>query len=110
MHRIKEHIIFRLLKFLLVIALMVPSTIKLIHVFEHHEHEICVGGDTTHIHKIDLDCEFQKFQLTTHFNLPDVDFAVFQPKKISTSIESQYFFLSKYQRLHFSLRGPPSLV
>jgi hypothetical protein len=89
---------------------MVPSSIKLLHIFEHHEHEVCIGGNTTHIHKIDLDCEFQKFQLTTHFSLPEINFEVYQPNKNAESIVSQYFFLSKYQRLHFSLRGPPSLV
>jgi hypothetical protein len=110
MHRRKEHIIFKLLTFMFVIALMVPSTLKLLHVFKHSDHKVCVGINSTHIHNIDLDCEFQKFQLTTFFNIPDFNFAVFQPKKILNLIESQYFFLSKYQHLQFSLRGPPSLI
>ncbi len=106
----KEHIIFKLLTMLLVLTLLVPSAVKLAHVFEHHEHEVCQGGDTTHIHKVDLDCEFQKFQLNNNFTFSDITFEVFQCNKNSKAIISQYNFISNYQRLHFSLRGPPSII
>lgn len=106
----KEHIVFKVLTFLLVLALLIPSTVKLIHVFEHHEHEVCIGGDTTHIHIVDFDCEFQKFQLNNNFTLSNITFEVFQLNENSNVVESFYNFLSKYQRLHFSLRGPPALI
>ncbi|MGB5419119.1 hypothetical protein [Algibacter sp.] len=107
---VKEHIVFRLLTVLLVITLLVPAGVKLAHVFEHHKHEVCTGGDTTHIHKVDLDCEFQKFQLNKHFSVSNITFEVFQLNENLKSIISQYHFLSAYQRLHFSLRGPPALI
>ena len=89
---------------------MFPAAFKLAHVFEHHKHEICTGEDSTHIHQVDLDCEFHKFQLNTNFNISNAVFELFQIKKETSQIQSQYTFLSKYQQLHFSLRGPPSLV
>lgn len=92
------------------LMLLVPSAIKLVHVFEHHEHEVCKGGETTHIHNIDLDCEFQKFQLNKNFTLSDISFAIFKHIENSKTNLSQYHFLNKYQRLHFSLRGPPALI
>ena len=106
----KSHIAFKILTMLLVVLLWVPSAVKLAHVFEHHKHEICQGGDSTHIHSVDLDCEFQKFQINTSYTLSKIVFEIFQLKENSKAIESQYIFLSNYQSLHFSLRGPPSLV
>jgi len=106
----KGHITFKILTVLLVVTLFVPSAVKLAHVFEHHKHEICQGGDSTHIHKVDLDCEFQKFQINNNFALSQITFEVFKLNENSKTIESKYYFLSKYQRLHFSLRGPPAFV
>ena len=106
----KEHIAFKILTIFLVVTLLVPSAVKLAHVFEHHKHEICEGGDSTHIHKVDLDCEFQKFQINNNFALTQLTFEVFKLNENSKIIESQYRFLSNYQRLHFSLRGPPAFV
>lgn len=106
----RTHIIFKVLTLGLVLTLLFPIAFKFAHVFEHHKHEICTGESSTHIHKVDLDCEFQKFQLNTNFNISHAVFELFQIKKETSKILSQYSFLSKYQRLHFSLRGPPSLV
>ncbi len=106
----KEHIAFKTLIMLLVVTLLVPSAVKIAHIFEHHKHEICEGGDSTHIHKVDLECEFQKFQINNNFTLSQITFAFFQLNENSKVIESQYRFLSNYQRLHFSLRGPPAFV
>ena len=106
----KGHLAFNILTILLVVMLLVPSAVKLAHVFEHHQHEVCQDENSTHIHKVDLDCDFQKFQINTNFNQLQTVFELFQVKKYSKKILSQYYFLSKYQRLHFSLRGPPSLV
>jgi len=106
----EKHIAFRVLTFCLVCTLMFPAAFKFAHVFEHDQHEVCTGGNSTHIHKIDLDCEFHKFQLNTNFNISHNVFELFQIKKETSQIQSQYTFLSKYQHLHFSLRGPPSLV
>ena len=106
----KGHIAFKILTMLLVVLLWVPSTVKLAHVFDHHKHEICQGDNSTHIHKVDLDCEFQKFQINNNYTFSKIVFEIFQLKENSKTIESQYIFLSNYQSLHFSLRGPPAFV
>ena len=110
MNHIKEHIIFKIFTLFIIAALLVPSAVKFTHVFAHHKHEVCEGGNLTHIHKVDLDCEFQKFQLNNNFTFDNSYSELFSLQKKSLEIVSQYRFLSKYQRLHFSLRGPPSLI
>lgn len=106
----RKHIILRILSICLVCTLLFPTSFKFAHIFEHHNHEVCVGGDTTHIHQVDLDCDFQKFQLNNNLTFSTTLFKLFEAQIESSKIISQYTFLSKYQRLHFSLRGPPSLV
>lgn len=107
---IKEHIIFKILTLFLVVTLFAPTALKLTHVFNHHEHKVCIGDDSTHIHQVDLDCDFHKFQLNTNFTVNSFAIKLFTPKEKFIEIVSQYNFLSKYQRLHFSLRGPPNLI
>jgi hypothetical protein len=94
----------------IIAVLLVPSVVKFTHVFTHHKHEVCEGGDTTHIHKVDLDCEFHKFQLNNNFTFNNSYSELFSPQVNSLKTVSQYRFLSKYLRLPFSLRGPPSLI
>ena len=106
----EKHIAFRVLTFSLVCTLMFPAAFKFAHVFEHDQHEVCTGGNSTHIHKIDLDCEFHKFQLNTNFTFSTTVCETLQLKKVASEIISQYHFLNKYQRLPFPLRGPPSLA
>ncbi len=106
----REHIIFRILTLVLVTTLLVPSVIKFSHIFSHHQHKICTGGTSTHIHKVDLDCDFQKFQLNKTFTIHNSYSKLFSLKKLSVKIVSQYDFLSSYQQLYFALRGPPCLI
>lgn len=110
MKQIKEHIIFKLITLFLVVIFFAPSAVKFSHVFTHHKHDICIGGNTTHIHKVDLDCEFHKFQLKNNLLLNFSISELFSLQENPLEIISQYRFLSKYQRLHVSLRGPPSLI
>ena len=106
----KEHIVFKILTILLVVTLLVPSTVKLAHVFEHHKHEVCEGGDNTHIHKVDLDCEFQKFNTTHHYQLSLKFDKLFQILSYTRIYNLTYKFLNNHRPLSFSLRGPPVLV
>ena len=94
----------------LIVALLVPSIIEFSHIFSHHEHKVCMGETSTHIHKVDLDCDFQKFQLNKTFTISNSYSELFSPQELSVKIISQYDFLSSYQKLHFALRGPPSLI
>jgi hypothetical protein len=106
----EHHIAYKMLTCLLVVALLAPPTVKLIHVFEHHQHEVCIGGNTTHIHKVDLDCEFQKFQLNNHFLTPQEDNGWFHIWNHHKPLILTYKFLNNHRQLSFSLRGPPVLV
>ena len=112
MQTIKEHIIFRILTLVLVTTLLVPSIVKFSHVFTHNQHkiEICKGERRTHLHELDIDCKFFKFQLNNNFTPEVFKVDIFSVTEKQTQITSHYNFLSKYQRLHFSLRGPPSLI
>ena len=106
----KEHIVFKILTILLVVTLWVPSAVKLAHVFEHHKHEVCEGGGSTHIHKVDLDCEFQKFNTTHHYQLSLKFDKLFQILSYTRIYNLTYKFLNNHRPLSFSLRGPPVLV
>lgn len=106
---IKQHIGFKVATLTLVLVLLVPTAVKFIHVFNHHRHEICNGEYQTHLHTLDLDCSFQKFKLTNPFTIPVFSVDIFIPKQNHENIVAHYLFLSEFQHLHFSLRGPPQL-
>lgn len=110
MKLLREHIFFKVLTLLLVITLFAPSAVRFAHIFEHHQHIVCIGDDSTHIHKVDLDCEFQKFPQNKKITFASLINNLFSEKEYPPQINSQYVFLSKYQQLHFSLRGPPQLI
>lgn len=107
---IKKHIVFKILTFVLVASLLTPSVVKFTHIFAHHKHEVCLGEKTTHLHKFDRDCEFHKFKLNNNFTPSFFYVDIFNQQKEHLKIVSLYYFLSQYQRLQFSLRGPPSLI
>ena len=110
MHFLKEHIIFKILTFTLAWAILIPAAVKFTHAFNHYKHEVCLGEKTTHVHKLDLDCKFYDFKLTQNYILSEFNFNTSDIKIPSLKVVSPYIFLSSYQNLHFSLRGPPSLV
>lgn len=110
MNGIKEHIAFKITTLFLVAALLVPTAVKFTHTFSHHKHEVCKNGNSTHIHKVDLDCDFHKFQLNSHLFFHFRSTHVMRPTlhtKISILI---YNFFYNHRQLSFSLRGPPVLV
>lgn len=100
---------FKVFTLILALALLLPSAIKFLHVFESHQHEICDGEVNAHFHTLDLDCEFYKFKLNIPFTIPDNIVQQITYAEIKPVIPSQYSFLSDYQRLHFSRRGPPQI-
>ena len=110
MHFLKEHIIFKILSFTLAWAILIPTAVQFTYAFNHYKHEGCLGEKTTHLHKLDLNCKFYDFKLTKNYLLGHFSFDVFETRKLPLKRVSQYIFLSSYQNLHFSLRGPPSLV
>lgn len=109
MQDIKKHILFKCFSVLLVLFVLMPSAFKLSHAFSHsnHKHEVCLGEKQSHLHTLDVDCEFQKFQLNTAFTFLDNTVKFFEKEDNHRVILSQYYYISNFQQLHFSLRGPP---
>lgn len=110
MQDLKKHIVFKIITLIIAVVFLVPSAIKFSHVFTHHTHEVCKGELTSHIHKVDIDCDFYKFQLNKNFTYLLFNVDLFLENNEPQQIVSQYHFLSKYQRLQTSLRGPPALI
>ncbi|MFD2550943.1 hypothetical protein ACFSQP_03845 [Bizionia sediminis] len=110
MHKIKEHSLFKTLAILLVLAVLLPAAVKFGHIFENHAHEVCTNKSSTHLHEIDLDCEFYKFNLANQFFQEAAEFLVLHFEENHKIASSHYAFLSPFQQLHFSLRGPPVVI
>jgi len=94
----------------LVIALLVPSLVKVSRVFDDHVHQVCKNPQKIHIHEFDTDCAFYNFKLNTQFSIVANDFQFLKDKEGFQTICSQYHFLCNYKQLSFSLRGPPQLI
>lgn len=109
MNSISKNILFKFTALLLLIAVLAPISVKMAHVFSKHEHVVCTNDFDSHLHQIDLDCEFYKFNLnqTAAFFAIAYDLEILQNTLVET--DASYDYLSDYQRLHFSLRAPPSL-
>ena len=110
MNFLSQHIAFRALTILIVVTLLLPSAVKFMHIFEKHEHEVCYGEVDSHFHTLDIDCEFYKFKLNIPFTIPEHIAVLIAYTEIMAVPTKDYSFLSDYQRLHFSLRGPPQLI
>jgi hypothetical protein len=109
MHGITHNMTFKATTLILAIALLVPTAVKFSHIFSHHYHEVCDGENQTHLHKSDIDCDFYKFKLSSSFTLPSIDFEFVSAEDNHSINVTSYAFLSEFQRLHFSLRGPPQI-
>ena len=107
---LKQHITFKIVALAILLAILTPSVVKMLHLFENHQHEVCLGEQKVHFHNLDLDCEFYKFKLNNTFTFSFNNVKIILFSNIIKPIRSQYNFTSDYQRLSFSLRGPPQLV
>ena len=89
---------------------MTPSVIKISHVLESHEHEVCKNNSTDHFHEYEVDCEFSKFkispQLSTSFNDEPQLFHISYFKEIFSFVS----LVSSKKLVQNTLRGPPALV
>ncbi|GAA3625938.1 hypothetical protein GCM10022397_09570 [Flavivirga jejuensis] len=112
MNQIKQHIIFKIATLLLVATFLVPTVVKFHHIFSHHDHEyeVCLGEKSTHLHEIDLDCEFYKFQLNKNFVYTSFNADLFQIPLYHKTSSLTYNYLYNHRRLSLTLRGPPVLV
>ncbi|WP_400079892.1 hypothetical protein [Winogradskyella sp. R77965] len=97
---------------MLILAVLLPSALKLEHAFNHHTHEVCESDNEskTHFHESDLDCDFYKFKLSENqfFVLSKYEIKVEFPFFNETT--NYYISFNNYQQLSRFLRGPPQLV
>tara|TARA_R110000744_G_scaffold261535_1_gene376255 strand:- start:2608 stop:2934 length:327 start_codon:yes stop_codon:yes gene_type:complete len=107
MHFVKDRILKPLVALILLAGLMGPYFVKISHALNEHEELHCVSRDL-HIHAVEFDCDFNHYQLSS-FYCPEFIYPSFiDYTPITESIINNYIFLSKYQQLHFELRGPPT--
>ena len=102
-------ILTSLTSILLVVCVLAPSLTKLTHALYEHDSEECADANSLHVHEAELDCDFQKFQLSPQFIPFTISFNHYKPVLIKKEVTNFYFFLSKYQKLQFVLREPPYL-
>ncbi|MEM5566227.1 hypothetical protein WNY78_13990 [Psychroserpens sp. AS72] len=107
MQQHKQHITYSIATLILIVALALPTVVKFTHAFSHHNHDVCTDYSQTHLHNLDADCSFYNFKITNHYTFSIENYELYIPIKIKQITASQYQFLSDYQRLQFSLRGPP---
>ena len=94
MQKLKAHIGYKISLIVLIIALLVPSFVKLAHAFEKHKHEVCTTPQKSHYHELDLDCEFYKFKLSHTFN--------FQPETFSFEIINKIILVENFYKSFYS--------
>lgn len=92
---------------LLVLCILAPTAVKLSHAIYEHESLQCTEPGAIHVHEIELDCDFQKFKLSTQYYSILVNFETkILPVELIKNSDF-YSFLNNYQKLPFALRGPP---
>ncbi|SHI90924.1 hypothetical protein SAMN04488513_102241 [Pseudozobellia thermophila] len=92
---------------LVALCIWAPSLTKLGHALYEHQRLDCDQTNALHIHEAQLDCDFQKFQLSPQVLAALFSYTKLLPPTIARSDFNFYFFLNKYQKLQFVLRGPP---
>lgn len=107
----QKNIWFKGIATLLMFVVLLPSAVKVFHVFENHKHEVCTEKTSNHhLHQIDFDCEFYKFKINKTLSFSTFNYTLLEVKNNHKPILSQYQFISAYQRLGIVLRGPPQFV
>ena len=110
MHTFK-HILLKSLAIIIVVTVLLPATVKAMHVFENHKHDVCTEKTSDHhLHQIDVDCDFYKIKLNNSLSFSVFSYTLLKVKNNHKPILSQYQFISSYQRLGIVLRGPPQFV
>lgn len=111
MQKTLKNILFRSVTILVVMVLLAPSIVKLGHAFEDHKHEVCIDNSSSHLHTLDLECEFYKFNISNplllskfQYEIPLIDYFSI------TNTFGLYNFDYNHQQLYFSLRAPPTVL
>lgn len=93
---------------LLVVFISLPAIIKIKHALTEHQSFVCKEKGKSHIHEVELDCRFDDFSITTQIFPGNQEVCIPTLNQKTEKIENLYDFLNKYQKLHFSRRGPPN--
>ncbi|WP_178985207.1 hypothetical protein [Winogradskyella helgolandensis] len=96
---------------MLVLTVLLPSAVKLNHVFSHHTHEVCENDKSsdTHFHDADIECNFYKFKLSNNLFIVFNNYELALTKTAVTQLPSYYISLKNYQHSIGFVRGPPSV-
>ena len=94
----------------LFIALMIPTIVQFVHIFDVHEHVVCTDQDL-HVDQTQVECDICKIQV------PPFDYSLY---KDSETFQAEIIVLKaedlpalQFGRLTFNsnpLRGPPSYI
>lgn len=87
-----------------------PSTLKINHALFEHNNFVCKNNGELHVHEVEMECEFHKYNISHFIFHEDTGLDNYNWTIKTVKIFNFYRFLSKYQQLHFSKRGPPSLA
>tara|TARA_R110000823_G_scaffold62036_1_gene147608 strand:- start:1711 stop:2037 length:327 start_codon:yes stop_codon:yes gene_type:complete len=103
----KDKIVYPIVAVILMASLLGPYFVKIAHALNEHKEFHCISKEL-HVHAVEFDCDFEHYHLSS-FYYPEFDYPQFiELVPITEAIINNYYFLSKYQQLHFVLRGPPS--
>lgn len=105
--KIKEQIGKSIAALLLFAALVLPSAIKFVHVFEDHEHFTC-SAVSTHIHKSIIECDLCDFNYVsfdyTTAKFPNVHLPKVLLRVVSMEAPLKY---NSFKITNTQLRAPP---
>tara|TARA_B100000795_G_scaffold68654_1_gene47692 strand:+ start:9226 stop:9558 length:333 start_codon:yes stop_codon:yes gene_type:complete len=93
----------------LVFVLMLPMSVLFSHLFENHEHEVCLE-QTTHLHEDEPECHICDFYSTSfQYTVPagELTTSTTIPKSQKTTIAAAPFFLQRLTSKQ--LRAPPTI-
>lgn len=101
---------FRVLSGLIALALIIPTGVKLLHSFEHQEHDLCSSEIGENLHKCEFDCSFLKYNLQQYY-FKTYDFNVIDYSRDNFEIQTLIYNITyNPEILVISLRAPPVLV
>lgn len=96
--------------FLVIMVAILPSAIKIHHALAQHKEIHCDDTTNTHIHEIEFDCDFQKYHIAPSYLAKTTSVTPVKDLILKQKNFGFYFEISEYQKLHFSLRGPPTVL
>lgn len=103
----KKQIVKSIASLVLLLALMLPTAIQFIHLFEGHEHTACTE-QKTHIHESTPKCEICSFHLTSFdYNLAVYTNLVTPEIPAEVNVKVTPLYLRSITVTNTQLRAPP---